>query len=151
MRTSVKCPSGAIRGICESQNVKGAVPPSPPSGVSACQKLTKFLSLYARVGPTLVLFPGRREEGERAMIPLFAHVLNCGRIPPVPRTICFYVCTFVTVKMDSQCYIVRTLIACIVRDLDHAHSTVLLQLGTPEVILKPEKRSAIVSLPVATS
>jgi len=66
------------------------------------------------------------------------------RIPSV------YVCTLVTVKMDSQCYIVRTLIACIVRDLDHAHSTVLLQLGTLEVILKPEKRSAIVSLPVAT-
>jgi len=38
------------------------------------------------VQTSIASFPGPRRRGERAWFPLFAHALNCGGIPPEPRT-----------------------------------------------------------------
>jgi len=55
----------------------------------------------------LASFPGLREE-KRAWFPLFAHVLNCSGIPPLPQIINLRLYTY-DVETDTQCYMIGTL------------------------------------------
>ena len=95
---------------------------------------------------SLVPMPERGRR-KRVWFPLFVHVLNRGGIPPTPQTIGHsrrqngysMLCGLYTYTS-----MIIPNIANVIGDLDWSLSNALQQLGTPEVILKPEQQSAIV-------